>query len=133
MAFVPSLAVRPLIALDAIGFYLGKLFVPLQLGADYGRTPQFVLGGASFQIGWVLLPVAGGRVGSGKASTHAAGRFRFIPRLARARAGAGSPSIFNAYPPWRTVMPIWRCSDRHSSLPGSSSAGGAGPCWLSPP
>ncbi len=60
LAFVPSLAVRPLVALDAIGFYVAKFFVPLQLGADYGRTPPFVLGGKpfeSFQIGGVLLPV----------------------------------------------------------------------------
>ena len=55
-AYVPSLVLRPVIALDAISFYVGKLFVPRPLIADYGRTPQFVLGGASFQIGWILLP-----------------------------------------------------------------------------
>ncbi len=57
MAYVPSLATRPLIALDALSFYVGKFFVPLPLGADYGRTPQFVLGGSSFQVGWIILPV----------------------------------------------------------------------------
>jgi Tfp pilus assembly protein PilF len=34
---------RPLIALDAITFYLGKLFWPVGLGPDYGRTPQHIL------------------------------------------------------------------------------------------
>jgi hypothetical protein len=34
---------RPLIALDAVTFYLYKLIVPLWLAIDYGRTPQFVL------------------------------------------------------------------------------------------
>ena len=56
MAFVPSIAERPLVALDAASFYLGKLFVPLDLSADYGRTPQFVFSAASFQVGWILLP-----------------------------------------------------------------------------
>ena len=38
---------RPLIALDAITFYLGKLFWPVALGPDYGRTPQHI-----FEQGW---------------------------------------------------------------------------------
>jgi hypothetical protein len=33
---------RPLVAADAIGFYLLKLFAPLRLAADYGRTPAAV-------------------------------------------------------------------------------------------
>ena len=53
----PSFLAGPLIALDAIGFYLYKLFVPLQLSTDYGRTPQYVLSGRSFQLGWIILPV----------------------------------------------------------------------------
>jgi Tfp pilus assembly protein PilF len=40
---------RPLIALDAITFYLGKLFWPVGLGPDYGRTPQSL-----FEQGWYL-------------------------------------------------------------------------------
>lgn len=60
MAFVPAIAGRPLIALDALGFYLARLFLPLELSADYGRTPQFVLGGASFQIGWIFFPLVVG-------------------------------------------------------------------------
>lgn len=34
---------RPLVAGDALAFYGAKLFMPLQLGIDYGRTPARVL------------------------------------------------------------------------------------------
>jgi hypothetical protein len=34
------LAGRPLVALDALGFYLGKLAWPFHLAADYGRRPD---------------------------------------------------------------------------------------------
>jgi predicted Zn-dependent protease len=34
---------RPLVALDAIGFYLAKLLAPLWLTPDYGRRPQWVI------------------------------------------------------------------------------------------
>jgi len=55
--FVAPLWQRPLIAGDALAFYLRKLALPFGLGPDYGRTPQFVL-----RHGWVwltgLLPFA---------------------------------------------------------------------------
>jgi hypothetical protein len=35
---------RPLIALDAIGFYMAQLVAPVHLVSDYGRTPEYVLG-----------------------------------------------------------------------------------------
>jgi tetratricopeptide (TPR) repeat protein len=48
---------RPLIAADALTFYLYKLFVPFQLSVDYGRSPVVVA-----QQGWIyltwLVPVA---------------------------------------------------------------------------
>lgn len=34
---------RPLIAVDTITFYLSKLFWPVGLGTDYGRTPQSIV------------------------------------------------------------------------------------------
>ncbi len=34
------LAARPVVALDALGFYLGKLVAPFRLAADYGRRPD---------------------------------------------------------------------------------------------
>lgn len=48
---------RPLIVGDALAFYLGKLVWPLNLAADYGRTPHWVLAQASTPWVW-LLPVA---------------------------------------------------------------------------
>ncbi len=36
---------RPLIALDAFTFYIYKLFLPITLTPDYGRTPEYVLSG----------------------------------------------------------------------------------------
>jgi protein O-mannosyl-transferase len=39
----PPLQSRPLIAADAIGFYVTKLFAPVHLVVDYERTPQNVL------------------------------------------------------------------------------------------
>ncbi len=40
---LPPFGQRFLIAGDALSFYLGKLVLPLTLGPDYGRTPEFVL------------------------------------------------------------------------------------------
>jgi Flp pilus assembly protein TadD len=34
---------RPIVALDAVAFYLWKLFVPARLLVDYGRTPQWLI------------------------------------------------------------------------------------------
>ena len=34
---------RPLVAGDAITFYLAKVFAPVMIGPDYGRSPAFVL------------------------------------------------------------------------------------------
>jgi protein O-mannosyl-transferase len=42
VAGVP-LAGRPVVALDALGFYLGKLLLPLDLAIDYGHRPLRVL------------------------------------------------------------------------------------------
>lgn len=50
LEFRPPFWARPLIAGDAIVFYLYKLVVPLKFGPDYGRTPEFVL-----EHGWLLL------------------------------------------------------------------------------
>lgn len=48
---------RPLIAADALAFYLYKLVWPMQLGIDYGRTPQHVIQNGSIAFTWVV-PVA---------------------------------------------------------------------------
>jgi Flp pilus assembly protein TadD len=41
--FVTPVWARPLVAGDAITFYLSKLFMPVCLGIDYGRSPEAVL------------------------------------------------------------------------------------------
>ena len=52
-----SLILRPLIALDALSFYLWKLCWPLHLGPDYGRRPTAVI-----DHGWITwtwaIPIA---------------------------------------------------------------------------
>ncbi len=50
LAFEPPVWARPLIAGDAVLFYLYKLILPLQFGPDYGRTPQHML-----EHGWIFL------------------------------------------------------------------------------
>lgn len=44
---------RPLVAADALSFYLAKLLAPLQLGPDYGRTPQRVLESWTYYVSWI--------------------------------------------------------------------------------
>jgi tetratricopeptide (TPR) repeat protein len=43
LTFVPPVWSRPVIMVDTLFFYLGKLVWPFHLGPDYGRTPQLVL------------------------------------------------------------------------------------------
>jgi tetratricopeptide (TPR) repeat protein len=52
-----SMPLRPLVALDALGFYLRKLLVPMNLAVDYGRTPRAVLESGALWMSW-LAPVA---------------------------------------------------------------------------
>lgn len=47
---------RPLIASDALAFSLLKIFVPIDLCADYGRSPNFVLEQGLLYWTW-LLPI----------------------------------------------------------------------------
>jgi hypothetical protein len=48
---------RPLVALDAIGFYLRQIVLPWALVPDYGRTPPYVLNGP-FPLLHVVLAAA---------------------------------------------------------------------------
>jgi cell division protein FtsW (lipid II flippase) len=54
---VVPIRVRPLIALDALAFYAGKIVWPITLTPDYGRSPDVVLhsGGVSFVCGIALI------------------------------------------------------------------------------
>ena len=51
--FSPVLWQRPLVAADTLAFYLYKLVLPVNLGIDYGRTPQSVLGGLQVWFTWI--------------------------------------------------------------------------------
>lgn len=53
----PPLWGRPLIAGDALAFYLFKLVWPLRLGIDYGRSPEYVLSQGWIYLAW-LTPAA---------------------------------------------------------------------------
>lgn len=55
-ATISPLWARPLIASDAIAFYLYKLVFPITLTNLYGRTPQAVIGSGA--IYWTWIPVA---------------------------------------------------------------------------
>lgn len=50
----PDIIFRPLIALDAISFYVYKILFPMGLGLDYGRNPDFFL--HSHFLYWSWLP-----------------------------------------------------------------------------
>ena len=52
-AAIPPLWTRPLVAGDALTFYLWKLLWPWQLGPDYGRTPQWGLAQGWFYFLWL--------------------------------------------------------------------------------
>ena len=45
---------RPFIAGDALTFYLFKIFVPINLCVDYGRTPRLVMSHAWVYLAWAV-------------------------------------------------------------------------------
>jgi len=54
--FHTPLWARPLVALDALGFYLGKVLWPLQVLPAYGRSPRWLI--ESGIIYWSWIPAA---------------------------------------------------------------------------
>ena len=55
LRFVPPAWSRPVIAADALAFYLGKIAAPVHLAIDYGRSPQHVLSSGTV---WITVPAA---------------------------------------------------------------------------
>jgi tetratricopeptide (TPR) repeat protein len=51
-------ALRPLVALDALAFYVQKLFWPFDLAVDQGRRPDVVVANGSAYWTWVVPAVA---------------------------------------------------------------------------
>ena len=49
-----SLAMRPLIAGDSLAFYFSKLFVPINLTLDYGRTPKAAIAAGTIRWTWIV-------------------------------------------------------------------------------
>lgn len=49
---------RPLIALDALSFYICKLFVPVNLAVIYGRTPREAVAAGWIYYTWLLPAIA---------------------------------------------------------------------------
>ena len=45
---------RPLIALDALYWYMLKTLVPIGLCAEYGRSPEWLIGKTAFWVTWIL-------------------------------------------------------------------------------
>ncbi len=57
LGYIAPLPARFLLALDALAFYLYKLFIPIQLSIDYGRTPARVLEQGWLYFSWLLPAV----------------------------------------------------------------------------
>ena len=55
--YFPPFWTRPFIAADSISFYLYKFFLPFNLSASYGRTPEAVMNEWYFYVLWIV-PVA---------------------------------------------------------------------------
>jgi tetratricopeptide (TPR) repeat protein len=48
---------KPMIAADAVAFYLGKVFLPMPLGVDYGRTPEAIFASKAAYWTWIVPAV----------------------------------------------------------------------------
>jgi cytochrome c-type biogenesis protein CcmH/NrfG len=59
LAFTPPLWFRPIIAADALVFYARQLVLPVNVGLDYGRSPQWLLAQGGWRWAWIaILPLA---------------------------------------------------------------------------
>jgi tetratricopeptide (TPR) repeat protein len=57
--FAPPLWQRPMVAGDALAFYLRKLAIPWPLGLDYGRTPRSAIDSGAIYLWWILPALIG--------------------------------------------------------------------------
>ena len=56
------LHLRPLVALDSLGFYLGKVLLPWELSPAYERSPRWLIESGTITYGWLAGAVAVGLV-----------------------------------------------------------------------
>lgn len=54
ITFITPMWARPLVAADALAFYLYKLVFPVWLGPDYGRSPEWLLRQDWIYFTWIL-------------------------------------------------------------------------------
>ena len=134
--FRPPAWQRPLVAADALGFYLQKLVWPADLGLDYGRTPERVLGGglvagAGGASGmpwgtWIALAAVVGLTAAAAADPG------WVPRAAAAWAAfvAGAVAALGLVPFEHQVYST--AADRYAYLAmfGPALAAAAGVAWL---
>lgn len=52
--FGSPLWARPFIFFDTLQFYLLKVILPIELAADYGRKPEYVLANTSYYLAWII-------------------------------------------------------------------------------
>ena len=52
--YVPPIWLRPLVAADALAFYLYKLALPIGLVPDYGHSPKWALAQGAIAVTWLL-------------------------------------------------------------------------------
>jgi tetratricopeptide (TPR) repeat protein len=57
--YVPAVWLRPLVAADALAFYLFKLVVPVGLVPDYGHSPKWALAQGAIAVTWILPVLVG--------------------------------------------------------------------------
>jgi hypothetical protein len=129
-----ALSDRPVVAIDAFGFYLMKLVAPVGLSADHGRTPPWLLahadaiaptflavaavasaafmwrrrGVASWVLAWAVLlgPVAGLVTFSFQRISTVADHYAYLPMVAV--AGAAAVLVRPAVERWRVAaLVLW--------------------------
>lgn len=63
LEFVPAWWARPVVALDALAFYFGKIVAPIGLGIDYARSPAWLFSSWQRFVTWIVpVVIVGGAV-----------------------------------------------------------------------
>ena len=57
--YVPPIWLRPLVASDALAFYLYKLALPIGLIPDYSRSPNWALAHGAISVTWIIPALVG--------------------------------------------------------------------------